>query len=83
MKLHHLPTRIGQLLITGYQRTLSPDHGWMKRMVGHPVCRYTPTCSEYAHEALERHGLIAGSWLALRRIIRCTPWHIGGDDPVP
>lgn len=46
-------------------------------------CRYTPTCSAYAIEALERHGSVAGSYLALRRIGRCHPWCAGGHDPVP
>jgi putative membrane protein insertion efficiency factor len=48
-----------------------------------PRCRFYPTCSEYAQTALERHGLWRGSWLALRRLGRCHPWHVGGVDPVP
>ena len=50
--------------------------------VGHN-CRYQPTCSQYALEALERHGGIKGGWLALRRILRCNPWGGCGYDPVP
>ena len=46
-------------------------------------CRFTPTCSAYAIEALETHGALCGSWLACRRIIRCHPWCQGGHDPVP
>jgi putative membrane protein insertion efficiency factor len=46
-------------------------------------CRYRPTCSEYAQDALAEHGFFKGSWLALRRLSRCHPWHDGGYDPVP
>jgi putative membrane protein insertion efficiency factor len=48
-----------------------------------PVCRFHPSCSQYAEEALARHGLFSGGWLAARRLCRCGPWHSGGYDPVP
>lgn len=48
-----------------------------------PACRYTPTCSEYAMEAVERHGVVRGGWLAVRRLVSCNPWSRGGYDPVP
>ncbi|HYU56987.1 MAG TPA: membrane protein insertion efficiency factor YidD [Actinomycetota bacterium] len=48
-----------------------------------PRCRFEPSCSEYALGALDRHGAARGSWLALRRLARCHPWHPGGFDPVP
>jgi uncharacterized protein len=47
------------------------------------ACRYTPTCSEYAMEAVERYGALKGGWLAARRLLSCHPWSQGGYDPVP
>jgi len=62
-------------LIRAYQWFISPLLG--------PHCRFYPSCSQYACEALERHGALRGSGLALRRLLRCHPWHPGGVDPVP
>jgi len=62
-------------LIKLYRYTISPYLA--------PSCRYTPTCSSYAIEAVERFGIIRGSWMAIRRIGRCHPWHSAGYDPVP
>lgn len=62
-------------LIRFYRSAVSP---WTP-----PSCRYTPTCSAYALEAIQRHGAGGGSWLALRRILRCHPWGGHGYDPVP
>ncbi|MBV6424222.1 MAG: putative membrane protein insertion efficiency factor [Steroidobacteraceae bacterium] len=62
-------------LIRLYQWTLSPLLG--------PRCRFYPSCSHYALEAVDRFGVLRGGWLAARRIGRCHPWHPGGFDPVP
>jgi putative membrane protein insertion efficiency factor len=63
------------MLIKGYKLLFSPFFGTQ--------CRFYPTCSSYAHEAIQTHGAWRGSWLAARRILRCHPWHAGGVDPVP
>jgi uncharacterized protein len=63
------------VVIRLYQWTLSPLLG--------PRCRFYPSCSNYALEAIQRFGVLHGSWLTLRRLGRCHPWHPGGIDPVP
>lgn len=68
-------SRFLRLLIRGYQVALSPYFGG--------GCRFHPTCSHYAIEALDRHGAVRGSWLTVRRLGRCHPWCTGGHDPVP
>ena len=62
-------------VIRFYSRAISPALP--------PRCRFHPTCSAYAAEAIARHGAARGSWLALRRLVKCAPWHPGGADPVP
>ena len=66
---------MGAWFIRAYQRFLSPLLG--------PHCRYHPTCSEYARQAINRYGLVRGGWLGLRRVLRCHPLREGGVDPVP
>ena len=62
-------------LLKGYRFAISPLYG--------QVCRYHPTCSAYALEAVQTHGAVRGTWLAMRRVARCHPWAAGGLDPVP
>lgn len=64
-----------KVIIRGYQLFISPVIG--------SSCRFYPSCSHYALEAIEKHGALRGSWMAVRRIGRCNPWHEGGIDPVP
>ncbi len=67
--------RVLVLLLTGYRLFISPLLG--------PRCRFYPSCSAYALEAVQVHGALRGSWLAARRLSRCHPFHAGGLDPVP
>jgi hypothetical protein len=83
MTLSRVPRRIGQVLIVIYQRTLSLDHGPLAKWYLYRVCKFHPTCSEFGHEAIGRFGLLKGSWMTLKRIFRCNPWSLGGNDPVP
>ena len=67
--------RIVLALIHGYQLALSPWFGYQ--------CRFFPTCSEYARQAVERYGVLKGLGLTIARVSKCHPWHAGGADPVP
>ena len=67
--------RILILLVKGYRKFISP--------LFPPSCRFRPTCSQYTLEAIEKFGALQGSWLGLKRILRCHPFHPGGYDPVP
>lgn len=67
--------RILMSIIKVYQKVISP--------LTPPSCRFYPTCSHYGLEAIEKHGALKGSWLAIRRISKCHPFHEGGFDPVP
>ncbi len=73
--LAELPRRSLSILIRGYQLAISPA---LPR-----ACRFSPTCSQYALEAIQRYGALRGAWLAARRLARCHPFHPGGFDPVP
>lgn len=67
--------KLALLIIRFYQNTIS--------RVTPPSCRFTPSCSHYTYEAIDKHGFAKGGWLGLKRISRCHPWHPGGYDPVP
>ncbi|RKJ03623.1 membrane protein insertion efficiency factor YidD [bacterium D16-54] len=74
--MERIVRRLLVVLIRGYQIFLSP-----LKMRTH--CIYTPTCSQYAIEALQKYGVMKGLWLSMKRILRCHPWAEGGYDPVP
>lgn len=70
-----IAARVGTGLVEFYQSSISP--------VLPPTCRFRPTCSEYTRRAIQRYGLLRGSWMGLKRILRCHPLSSGGHDPVP
>jgi len=75
-----LPREIAIFLITVYQHTLSPDHGFLKAMYPHGFCRHHPTCSDYGKSVIGKRGLIIGSLFAFRRLLSCNPWKTPSDD---
>ncbi|MBX2809092.1 MAG: membrane protein insertion efficiency factor YidD [Cellvibrionaceae bacterium] len=74
-RLNHACVKPVLLIIRLYRYLLSP---WLGNQ-----CRFSPSCSHYAEEAYQQHGLFKGTWLTLRRLLKCNPWHQGGFDPVP
>lgn len=88
--LHSVPRLFALSTIRFYQKFLSFDTGYvgtigkiLRLHSGSSTCRFTPTCSEYAYQAVDRYGILYGSWLGVKRISRCHPWNPGGWDPVP
>lgn len=69
-------------LIKFYQKTISFDHSWLSFLHPFGFCRFYPTCSEYAKQAIQKHGLAKGLFLGIKRILRCHPFSKGGYDPV-
>lgn len=65
-----------------YQKTLSPDSGWLKGFFPKGVCRYYPTCSEYSRQSVCEHGLIRGGLYSIKRVLKCNPLSKGGYDPI-
>jgi putative membrane protein insertion efficiency factor len=77
--------RIILWIIKGYQRTLSLDHGILGKVFPNlRGCKFTPTCSEYTYESVDKYGIIKGSIMGVKRVLRCNPWSQPGQyDPVP
>ncbi|MBI2634076.1 membrane protein insertion efficiency factor YidD [Candidatus Peregrinibacteria bacterium] len=82
LTIWHLPRNTAAFLITLYQKTLSPDHGWLKRFFSYGYCKYHPSCSQYAKESLMKYGLVKGGARGIWRILRCNPCSKGGEDKV-
>lgn len=78
-----IPSYIAMGIIRVYQKTISFDHAFWANPTKFRVCIYHPSCSEYAYEAIDRHGIIKGTVMGTARIIRCNPLAKGGYDPVP
>ena len=72
--LWHLPRNATVSLLRAYQRTLSPDHGPLRHLHPYGYCRHSPTCSQYAIDAVVRRGAMVGSVLAVGRVLTCHPW---------
>lgn len=69
-------------LIKFYQRTLSPDHSWVRFLRKTGTCKFRPTCSEYMYDAINKYGVVKGGWLGIKRLIRCHPFAKPDYDPV-
>ncbi len=82
MKIYHIPKEIALVIIKGYQKTLSPDHGIFKHRFPQGYCKYDPSCSEYTYQAITKYGLVKGGIMGTYRILRCNPFSKGGYDPV-
>jgi len=73
------------ILIAIYQKTFSPDHGFLKKigLIQKQTCVFYPTCSEYGKEAIQKYGATKGAYLAIKRVLRCHPWQKNHMDLVP
>jgi putative membrane protein insertion efficiency factor len=78
----HLPRQVVMLLIKGYQKTLSFDHGPLRKLYPNGFCRYHPTCSQYGYDAIKKYGVFKVGFMTAWRILRCNPWSKGGIDHV-
>jgi uncharacterized protein len=82
MKEKNYSVAIFIFLIELYQKLLSPEQSFWGKKVGWKICRFQPTCSQYAIDALKKYGTLKGLYLGIKRLFRCHPWHPGGHDPV-
>lgn len=76
----HFPRNLAGLFVVAYQKTISPDHGWLKPLFPYGYCKFEPSCSEYARQSLRKNGFIIGSAKSVWRFLRCNPWSKGGED---
>uniref|UniRef100_A0A7C4M0N9 Putative membrane protein insertion efficiency factor n=1 Tax=candidate division CPR3 bacterium TaxID=2268181 RepID=A0A7C4M0N9_UNCC3 len=76
----NLPSVLAIKLISFYQRTISPDHGFLRSKYPQGYCKYKPTCSDYSKQAFGKYGFFRGFLLSFWRILRCNPWSKGGED---
>lgn len=83
IKIKDIPVYLTVVFIKLYQKTISFDHGVLKFMYPNGYCKFHPSCSEYAVDALRKKGLFKGSFLIFKRLLRCNPWSQGGVDKVP
>ncbi len=81
-KLKTLPRKPLLYLIRIYQKTISPDHGYLKIFFPNGYCKFSPTCSDYGYKAIEKYGLVKGVPMAAWRVLRCNPCSKGGYDPL-
>ncbi len=78
----YFPRYLAVKIIKLYQKTLSLDHGPLKYMYPHGFCRFHPTCSDYGIQAISKYGIFKGSYLTIKRVLRCNPFNKGGFDPL-
>ena len=79
---HFPPQQIILAALRVYQVSLSRDHGWLKQLYPYGLCRFAPSCSQYAVESIKKYGVARGGWLAVKRVCKCNPYHPGGVDLV-
>ncbi len=82
LKIRHFSKLIVIYIIRAYQKTLSFDHGLLKHLSPYGRCKFRPTCSDYAIQAISKYGLLKGGFKAFWRVLRCNPWSKGGYDPI-